>query len=180
MQMAEPKQMMQMLGGSYTMLGPQMQPTMPQGEYPFHGQMQMMYGMNQAGLNEQYRSPGNLALQGACRTALARLELKSGDAMRDNVLMRILQGAADDLQRDKAPLTLSPVRENKDGRSPFQLEVDGKRIVAQKAIYAAYHSLSAQMVTSAACQTEVRRQRLAVVVLGAVPFRTKGHRDRLG
>ena len=67
--------------------------------------MQMIHGMNQAGLNEQYRSlsPGNLALQGACRTAFARLELKSGEAMRDNVLMRILQSATNDLQHDKAP-----------------------------------------------------------------------------
>ena len=55
--------------------------------------------------------------------------------------------------------------ENKDGRSPFQLEVDGKRIVAQKAIYAVYHSLSAQMGTLVARQTAVRRQRRVVVVL---------------
>ena len=55
--------------------------------------------------------------------------------------------------------------ENKDGRPPFQLEVDGKRIVAQKAIYAAYHSLSAQMGALVARQTAVRRQRRVVVVL---------------
>ena len=86
--------------------------------------------------DEEWRA----SLQGATTTAFSRLMILSAPELRDNVLRRINMGfAADDLSRPRECYLVK--RDNLTSRSPFQLQVRGARILAQKTIYTAYHNI---------------------------------------
>lgn len=87
------------------------------------------------------------SVQAACKTAFSRLMILSSPEQRDDVLARIAAGfAADDLTQPRECYLVG--RENPTSRSPFQLQVPGARILAQKTIYTAYHKVpTAEMAT---------------------------------
>ena len=90
----------------------------------------------------------------ACRTVFSRLEIMGAPKVRDDILRRLLAGVDVDTCRhtDASPTKCFLVRRgNPPGRgprkkSPFQIPVAGSRILAQKALYAAYNKLSAQQM----------------------------------
>ena len=87
------------------------------------------------------------SVQDACRTAFSRLMILSPPEQRDAMLARIAAGfAADDLIQPRECYLVG--RENPTSRSPFQLQVPGARILAQKTIYTAHHKVpTAEMAT---------------------------------
>ena len=81
-----------------------------------------------------------VGLQKACKMAFARLRLTSHQRFRDAILKRIENGASVDAPA-WAPKCFLVERDNPKSTSPFQLQVMGVRILAQKTIYAAYHGI---------------------------------------
>ena len=82
-------------------------------------------------------------IQKACRTAFSRLELRAEASIRDNILKRIQAGIHCDEPGRTMPCFLVE-RYSKTATPPFQIQVIGSRILAQKALYAAFNQLSAQ------------------------------------
>jgi hypothetical protein len=82
-----------------------------------------------------------LSIREACKTAFARLQLTSVPSLRDTILERIERGASAD-EPAWAPRCFLVQRDNPESTSPFQLQVMGARILAQKTIYAAYRDIS--------------------------------------
>ena len=82
-----------------------------------------------------------LSIREACKTAFARLMLLSEPRLRDSILERIESGADVD-EQTWAPKCFLVQRDNPESTSPFQLQVMGARILAQKTIYSAYRDIS--------------------------------------
>jgi len=83
-----------------------------------------------------------LSIREACKTAFVRrLMLTSAPSLRDTILERIESGARAD-EPAWAPRCFLVQRDNPGSTSPFQLQVMGARILAQKTIYTAYRDIS--------------------------------------
>ena len=78
------------------------------------------------------------SVRNACKTTFARLELRSDPAARDAILTRIDAGASAD--KEVSPCFVVK-RDNVSSKSPFQIQVVGARILAQKAIFVAYQDI---------------------------------------
>ena len=81
-----------------------------------------------------------LGIQEACKTAFSRLMHISDSDIHDTILTRIDNGAKVD-EPAWAPKCFLVERANPESTSPFQLQVMGTRILAQKTIYAAYRDV---------------------------------------
>jgi hypothetical protein len=89
----------------------------------------------------------------ACKTVFSRLEITGPPKVRDSILQRLLAGVDVDTvgpHTEACPTPCFLVKRGNPGRgvkkSPFQIQVAGSRILAQKALYAAYNKLSAQQM----------------------------------
>ena len=87
-------------------------------------------------------------IQKACNIVFHRLELQSHHAKRDSILSRIEEFNVSESQSPNAgdahryPCFLVQ-RENMTSKSPFQVQVSGARILAQKIIFASFRKLNA-------------------------------------
>lgn len=88
-------------------------------------------------------------IQKACNVVFHRLEINGNHLKRDNILARIEQFGIGDFNEtpDKQLAACYPCflvkRENMASKSPFQVQVSGARILAQKIIYASFRKLRA-------------------------------------